>query len=83
MSDKDVDYLEQMNQEMKHAIEANDFDLYYEKNLNFHRVYLDLCENEKLIRIVNTLKKDFMIFPGVRASLKNGKNPRFKSMPGL
>ena len=63
MSDKDVDYLEQMNQEMKHAIEANDFDLYYEKNLNFHRVYLDLCENEKLILIVNTLKKRLYDFP--------------------
>lgn len=60
---KDIDFMEQMNQEMKQAIEANDFDLYYEKNLSFHSVYLDLCQNEKLIRLVNTLKKRLYDFP--------------------
>jgi len=63
LSQNDIDYMEQMNREMKQAIKANDFDLYYEKNLNFHSVYLDLCENEKLIRIVNTLKKRLYDFP--------------------
>jgi len=82
LTKKDIDFMEQMNQEMKQAIDANDFDLYYEKNLNFHSVYLDLCQNEKLIRLVNTLKKGFMIFRGVRVLSKNGKSPRSKSMPG-
>lgn len=63
LTKKDIDFMEQMNQEMKQAIEANDFDLYYEKNLNFHSVYLDLCQNEKLIRLVNTLKKRLYDFP--------------------
>jgi DNA-binding GntR family transcriptional regulator len=63
LTKKDIDFMEQMNQEMKQAIDANDFDLYYEKNLNFHSVYLDLCQNEKLIRLVNTLKKRLYDFP--------------------
>jgi DNA-binding GntR family transcriptional regulator len=63
LSKKDIDFMEQMNQEMKQAIEANDFDLYYDKNLNFHSVYLDLCQNDKLIRLVNTLKKRLYDFP--------------------
>ncbi|HAV41383.1 MAG TPA: GntR family transcriptional regulator [Acidobacteria bacterium] len=63
LTKKDIDFMEQMNREMKQAIDANDFDLYYEKNLNFHSVYLDLCQNEKLIRLVNTLKKRLYDFP--------------------
>lgn len=31
MSQKDIDYMEQMNREMKQAIEANDFDFIMRK----------------------------------------------------
>jgi len=60
---QDIDRLEQLNREMKQAIEADDFDLYYEKNLDFHNVYLQACGNEKLMRIVNNLKKRLYDFP--------------------
>ncbi|HAR35906.1 MAG TPA: GntR family transcriptional regulator [Acidobacteria bacterium] len=60
---EDIDRLEQLNREMKQAIEADDFDLYYEKNLDFHNVYLQACGNEKLMRIVNNLKKRLYDFP--------------------
>ncbi|MGB9835140.1 MAG: GntR family transcriptional regulator [Candidatus Saccharicenans sp.] len=63
MGKKEIEYMEQMNREMKEAIEADDFDLYYEKNLNFHNTYLNLCGNEKLMRIVNNLKKRLYDFP--------------------
>ena len=78
MSQKDIDYMEQMNREMKQAIEANDFDLYYEKNLNFHSVYLDLCGNEKLIRIVNTLKKRLYDFPRRQGFVKEWEEASIK-----
>ncbi|MDD8020761.1 MAG: GntR family transcriptional regulator [Acidobacteriota bacterium] len=78
LSKKDIDYMEQMNQEMSQAIEANDFDLYYEKNLNFHRVYLDLCGNEKLIRIVNTLKKRLYDFPRRQGFVKEWEESSIK-----
>ena len=78
LSQNDIDYMEQMNREMKQAIEANDFDLYYEKNLNFHSVYLDLCENEKLIRIVNTLKKRLYDFPRRQGFVKEWEEASIK-----
>lgn len=60
---QDIDCMEQLNLEMKQAIEADDFDLYYEKNLAFHNVYLQASGNEKLMRIVNNLKKRLYDFP--------------------
>lgn len=59
----DLDYMEQLNGEMKQAIEADDFDLYYEKNLAFHNVFLKACGNDKLMKIVNNLKKRLYDFP--------------------
>ncbi len=60
---QELDYMDQLNQEMKKAIEADDFDLYYEKNLAFHNVYLQACGNDKLMKIVNNLKKRLYDFP--------------------
>jgi len=63
IKDSDIRYMEKMNEEMKKAIENDNFDLYYEKNLNFHNTYLNLCGNEDLVRIVNMLKKRLYDFP--------------------
>lgn len=52
-----------LNAEMKQAIEKDDFNLYYQKNLKFHDIFLNLCENKNLVRIVNTLKKRLYDFP--------------------
>jgi DNA-binding GntR family transcriptional regulator len=48
---------------MSQAIAANDFDSYYESNLQFHNIYLGSCGNEKLVRIVSALKKRLYDFP--------------------
>jgi DNA-binding GntR family transcriptional regulator len=55
--------MEKANEAMKRAIEAGNFDLYYEKNLEFHDTYLDRSGNEILARIVNSLKKRLYDFP--------------------
>lgn len=52
-----------LNAEMKQAIDQNNFNLYYQKNLKFHDVFLNLCENKNLVKIVNTLKKRLYDFP--------------------
>jgi DNA-binding GntR family transcriptional regulator len=52
-----VDRMKKLNEEMKNAIEKNNFNLFYKKNLTFHNVYIDLCGNQWLIQIINTLKK--------------------------
>ncbi|MGB9894029.1 MAG: GntR family transcriptional regulator, partial [Candidatus Saccharicenans sp.] len=66
----EIDFMEQMNLEMKQAIEADNFDLYYEKNLNFHNTYLEAAGNEKLRRIVNNLKKRLYDFPRPKGFVK-------------
>ncbi|HEK85553.1 MAG: GntR family transcriptional regulator [Candidatus Saccharicenans sp.] len=66
----EIDFMDQMNQEMEEAIKADDFDLYYEKNLKFHNTYLDLCGNQKLMRIVNNLKKRLYDFPRPQGFVK-------------
>jgi len=52
-----------LNTEMKQAIDQDNFNLYYQKNLTFHDVFLNLCENKNLVKIVNTFKKRLYDFP--------------------
>ena len=59
----DLKALETLNAEMAEALEKDDFDLYYEKNLKFHNTYLGLCGNANLLRIVNAMKKRLYDFP--------------------
>jgi DNA-binding GntR family transcriptional regulator len=57
-------------EDMKRAIESNDFDLYYDKNLALHDVYLKLCGNENLVRIVRAMKRRLYDFPRQRGFIK-------------
>ncbi len=59
----EIGRMQTLNDGMAKAIADDDFDLYYERNLAFHDVFLDLCGNEHLIRMVNTLKKRLYDFP--------------------
>jgi DNA-binding GntR family transcriptional regulator len=55
--------LRRLNQEMKTAVLAGDFDGYYELNLAFHDVFLDRCGNERLVRIVRAHKQRLYDWP--------------------
>ena len=70
LRDADVKLMEKMNEGMKKAIDAGDFDLYYERNLKFHEVFLDLCGNASLTKIVNRLKKRLYDFPRPKGFVK-------------
>src|SRR4030042_4081427 len=70
IGDEDVQIMEEIIKGMKKAIEANDFDLYYENNLALHDVYLTLCGNESLMRIVRTLKRRLYDFPRQKGFVK-------------
>jgi DNA-binding GntR family transcriptional regulator len=59
----DIEAMQKLNAGMKEAIAANDFDLYYERNLAFHNTFLNLCGNDSLVRLVNNLKKRLYDFP--------------------
>jgi DNA-binding GntR family transcriptional regulator len=62
--------METLNADMKRAIERDDFDLYYEKNLAFHDVFLGLSGNGYLKKTVGTLKKRLYDFPRQQGFVK-------------
>jgi DNA-binding GntR family transcriptional regulator len=66
----DIAFIETLNAGMKDAIEQNNFDLYYDKNLQFHNVFLSRCGNENLIKLVHTLKKRLYDFPRQQGFVK-------------
>ncbi len=70
LKEADVSYMKNLNAEMKAAIDRDNFDLYYEKNLNFHNVFLDRSGNEHLKKIANTLKKRLYDFPRQKGFVK-------------
>lgn len=66
----DIDAMQALNDAMAKAIDDNDFDLYYEKNLALHDTFLRRCGNENLIKIVITLKKRLYDFPRSKGFVK-------------
>lgn len=66
----DIEAMAALNQAMAQAIAGGDFDTYYEKNLAFHNVFLDLCGNASLVKIVNTLKKRLYDFPRLKGFVR-------------
>jgi DNA-binding GntR family transcriptional regulator len=66
----DLDGMQALNDGMKEAIEANDFDSYYEKNLALHNTFLNLCGNDNLVKMVNNLKKRLYDFPRAKGFVK-------------
>lgn len=67
---QDIDLMENLNQEMREALEKDDFPLFYEKNLKFHDVYLNLSPNEELVHTVGMLKQRLYDFPRIRGFVK-------------
>jgi len=59
-----------LNRRMQKAIDADNFDLFYEKNLQFHDVFVDPCGNRNLARILDNLKKRLYDFPQKRQWIK-------------
>lgn len=70
IQDRGIKTMEKLIMGMGTAIEADNFDSYYEKNLKFHDVYLALCGNENLVKIVRTLKKRLYDFPRQKGFVK-------------
>jgi DNA-binding GntR family transcriptional regulator len=70
LGETEIRAMEKQVEGMKAAIEADNFDSYYQKNLKFHDVYLRLCGNENLVRIVRTLKKRLYDFPRQKGYVK-------------
>jgi len=63
ISPSHIKKMESLNVEMRSAISQNDFDRYYELNIAFHGVFLDLSENRALYQIVMPIKQRLYDFP--------------------
>jgi len=48
----EIDKMKQINKEMLAAISERDLIKYYEKNICFHNVYLDLDDNKRIVKII-------------------------------
>ena len=66
----DIKKLKTLNERMARAISDDDFNAYYQYNLKFHNVFLDLCGNDLLKKMVNNLKRKLYDFPRQQGFVK-------------
>jgi DNA-binding GntR family transcriptional regulator len=66
----DIKKMKDLNERMIRAISRNDFNSYYQNNLKFHDVFLDLCGNDFLKKMANNLKKKLYDFPRQQGFVK-------------
>lgn len=59
----DFERMRQLDAAMRDAVAARDFDEYYQANLAFHDVYLQRCDNTRLIAQVQLLKRRLYDWP--------------------
>lgn len=55
--------MKQLNVAIKQALDCKDYSTYYERNIEFHNVFLDLSDNQPLRNIVMTMKRRLYDFP--------------------
>lgn len=63
LKEAEVNKMRKLNEDMQKAIERDNFNTYYEKNLKFHDIYIDLSGNRVLKKTAGTLKKRLYDFP--------------------
>jgi DNA-binding GntR family transcriptional regulator len=63
LGEAEVARMRELNAAMAAAVTENDFDRYYDLNLAFHDVYLDLCDNKALLTLVRSLKQRLYDWP--------------------
>lgn len=70
LREEDLARMELLNDRMRTAVEDQDFDRYYENNLAFHAVYLELSENTELLRTIGMLRERLFEFPKSKTFIK-------------
>lgn len=78
LKDTDVRRMAAINAGMREAIQAGDFDSYYERNVEFHKTYLDLAGNAPLSETVDILKKKLYEFSRPKAFLREWEEVSMK-----
>jgi len=65
-----VTKMNRLNEDMRRALDRDDFDSYYDANLQLHDCYLGLSPNAWLKRIVSTMKQRLYDFPRKKVYVK-------------
>jgi DNA-binding GntR family transcriptional regulator len=74
----DIKKMKLLNERMVHSISADDFNSYYQFNLKFHNIFLDLCGNELLKKMANNLKQKLYDFPRQQGFVKEWEEESIK-----
>jgi len=74
----DIKKMRDLNERMAQAISSNDFSSYYQSNLKFHDIFLNLCSNDLLKKTVNNLKKKLYDFPRQQGFVKEWEEESIK-----
>lgn len=79
----ETERMRRLNDLMREALGRDDFTTFYDHNIAFHNVYLDLTDNSGLVRTVMTLKQRLYDFPRRKGFVKEwetastGEHERF------
>lgn len=60
ITDKEITMMKVLMKSMEEAISSKAPDIYYKLQIEFHNVYISICGNEELIRLLNQLRKNFI-----------------------
>lgn len=75
IGDKEIQQMERLNLNIEAALAQDDIIKHNQANVEFHDVYLNLSENQRLLKYVKTLKMQLYDFPrrdyGQQWNLKN------------
>ena len=68
--DSDAETMEKYNRQMRKALDHNNFSVFYEANLRFHNVYLDMLDNEEMRHAIKIRKERLYDFPRNKSFVK-------------
>lgn len=68
--ESDAELMEKYNQQMRKALERNNFSAFYEANLNFHNVYINMSDNAEMLNIIRINKERLYDFPRNKVFVK-------------
>jgi DNA-binding GntR family transcriptional regulator len=66
----DADEMDKHNKVMRKALDNNNFSAYYDANLRFHNVYLDMSDNKDMLHYIKIHKERLYDFPRNKTYVK-------------
>lgn len=60
ITNKDIDHMKKLVLSMDQAISIGFYDNYYKLQTEFHNTFINICNNDELIRLLNQLKRSFI-----------------------